>query len=479
MTEVSGHRRIHPVLLSGGAGVRLWPMSREHFPKQLLNLTSDISMIQETARRVADAARFAPPLVICNEKHRFVIAEQLRQVAVTPAAIILEPVGRNTAAAVAVAALRIVERDPAALMLVLPADHLIRDVPAFQAAVDRAAAAAAADHLVTFGIEPTAPETGYGYIKRGAALAGLDGAFGVEAFVEKPPRLTAEAYLESGDYFWNSGMFLFPAATVLAELEHFEPAVVSACYRAIAGAKVDLDFFRLDAEAFSAAPGTSIDYAVMERTTRAAMVPARIGWTDVGAWSALWEVSAKDHYGNVQIGDVVSHQIHNCYIRSESVLTAAIGLEDTVVVVTDDAVLVAARDRAGDIKTLVDELKRQGRSEPVTHRKVHRPWGFYQSVHSGDRFQVKRLTVNPGAKLSVQLHYHRAEHWVVVNGTALVTRGEEQVLLRENESMFIPLGTLHRLENPGRVPLNLIEIQSGSYLGEDDIVRLDDTYGRV
>ncbi len=480
MTAVPGHRRIYPVLLSGGAGARLWPMSREHFPKQLLNLTSDRSMIQETVRRVADTSRFAPPLVICNEKHRFVIADQLNHATDNaPCTIILEPVGRNTAAAVAVAALRIVERDPDALMLVLPADHLIRDEGAFRAVVERAAAAAAAGHLVTFGITPTAPETGYGYIRRGPVLAGLDGVHGVAAFVEKPPRATAEAYLAGGEHFWNSGMFLFPVATVLAELERFEPAVVAACSRAIAGATVDLDFFRLDAAAFAAAPSISIDYAVMERTDRAAMVPATIGWTDVGAWSALWEIGDKDSSGNVRIGDVVSLGSRNCYIRSEGMLTAAVGVDDTVIVVTDDAVLVASRDRVGEIKTLVDEMKRQGRTEPVNHRKVHRPWGFYQGLHAGDRFQVKRLTVNPGAQLSLQLHYHRAEHWVVVNGTALVTRGEEQVLLRENESMFIPLGTPHRLENPGRVPLNLIEVQSGAYLGEDDIVRLNDTYGRV
>ena len=479
MTGASDSRKIHPVLLSGGAGVRLWPMSRERLPKQLLNLTSDRSMIQETALRVADLARFAPPLVICNEEHRFVIAEQMREAAIAPTAVILEPVGRNTAAAVAVAALRIAAADPEALMLVLPADHLIRNLPAFRAVVEVAAGAAGAGHLVTFGITPTAPETGYGYIRRGAPVPGLEGAFRVAAFVEKPSRDKAQQYLEGGEHFWNSGMFLFPVAKTLAELERFVPAVLAACRQAIAGAAVDLDFLRLEAASFATAPSTSIDYAVMERTDSAVMVPADIGWTDVGAWSALWEVSAKDTDGNVQIGDVLSHDSHNCYIRSEGVLTTAVGVEDTVIVVTDDAVMVAARDRVSEIKTLVDTLKRQGRTEPLNHRKVHRPWGFYQSLHAGDRFQVKRLTVNPGAQLSLQLHYHRAEHWVVVNGTALVTRGEEQVLLRENESMFIPLGTPHRLENPGRVPLNLIEVQSGAYLGEDDILRLGDTYGRA
>lgn len=476
---VSGHRKIHPVLLSGGSGVRLWPMSREDFPKQLLNLTSNRSMIQETARRVSDTTRFTAPLVICNDKHRFVVAEQLREQMAGVAGIILEPVGRNTAAAVAVAALRIVAHDPEALMLVLPADHLILDDPAFQAMVDQGATAAAAGHLVTFGIKPTAPETGYGYIRRGAELAGLNGTFGIGAFVEKPPRAKAEGYLAGGEHYWNSGMFLFPVAAVLAELERFEPAVVAACRQALDRAVTDLDFIRLDEPSFAAAPSTSIDYAVMERTDRGAMVPADIGWTDVGAWSALWEVAVKDGDGNVQIGDVLSHGSRNCYIRSEGVLTAAVGLDDAIIVVTDDAVLVASRDRVSEIKTLVDEMKRRGRHEPINHRKVHRPWGFYQGLHTGDRFQVKRLTVKPGAKLSLQLHYHRAEHWIVVNGTALVTRGDEQILLRENESIFIPLGTAHRLENPGRVPLNLIEVQSGSYLGEDDIVRLGDTYGRV
>ncbi|MEI8395426.1 MAG: mannose-1-phosphate guanylyltransferase/mannose-6-phosphate isomerase [Rhodospirillaceae bacterium] len=472
-----GNGKIYPVLLSGGAGVRLWPMSRERFPKQLLSLTSDRSMIQETADRVSGSALFAPPLVICNEEHRFVIAEQLRR-SDSPVGIILEPVGRNTAAAVAVAALQISARDPAALMLVLPADHLIRDVPAFLAAVGTAAKAAAAGWLVTFGITPTAPETGYGYIRRGAPVEGHSGVFGAAAFVEKPTRDKAVTYLASGDYCWNSGMFLFPAAKVLAELERYEPAVVAACRRALAGAVHDLDFCRLEPESFAEAPSISIDYALMERTDAAVMVPASMGWTDVGAWSALWEVGAKDGDGNVQIGDVFTRDARNCYIRSEGMLTAAVGLDDTVIVVTEDAVMVSARDKAGEIKGLVEDLKRLGRPEPVNHLRVHRPWGFYQSLHTGERFQVKRLTVNPGAKLSLQLHYHRAEHWVVVNGTARVTRGDEQILLRENESMFIPLGTPHRLENPGRVPLNLIEVQSGAYLDEDDIVRLDDTYGR-
>jgi mannose-1-phosphate guanylyltransferase/mannose-1-phosphate guanylyltransferase/mannose-6-phosphate isomerase len=472
--------RIHPVILSGGSGTRLWPMSREHYPKQLLPLCSDQSMLQDTAARVQGTGRFAAPLLICNQEHRFIIAEQVRQIGLAPQAIVLEPVARNTAAAAAVAALTLMETDPDALLLLLPADHLIRNQDAFLAAVDAAAAVAASGRLVTFGIVPHAPETGYGYIRRGAPLAGQDGSFDVAAFVEKPTLGIAREFLASGDYLWNSGMFLFPAGLFLSELERFEPLVLAAAKAALAAGSRDLDFFRLDSDAFAAAPGTSIDYAVMERTSVAAVVAADMGWTDVGAWSALWEVGQRDADGNVRHGDVLLHDTRNSYVRSESnALVALVGLEDTVVVATDDAILVASRDRVQDVKVLVEQLKRDGRTEPLTHRKVHRPWGFYQSVHEGDRFQVKRLTVAPGARLSLQKHYHRAEHWVVVNGTALVTRDDEQILLRENESVYIPLGAVHRLENPGKVPLNLIEVQSGAYLGEDDIVRIDDTYGRA
>jgi len=479
MTNAPQNARIHPVILSGGAGVRLWPMSREQYPKQFLPLCSDRSMLQETARRVADPARFAAPLVICNQEHRFVIAEQMRQIGQGGARIVLEPVGRNTAAAAAIAALIVAEQDPDGRILLLPADHVIQDQAAFLAAVSVAAGAAADGRLVTFGIQPTAPETGYGYIRRGDAMEGRDGAFGVAAFVEKPPRAEAERYLAAGDFFWNSGMFLLPARRYLDELERWEPAVLSACRAALAQGRADLDFFRLEEASFAAAPSTSIDYAVMERTDAAVVVPCSIGWTDVGAWSALWEIGAKDEAGNVCQGDAIAWDSRNCYVRSEDgALVALLGVEDVVVVVTEDAVLVAAKDRVQDIKPLVEHLKTQGRAEPRQHRRVHRPWGYYQSLHAGDRFQVKRLTVAPGARLSLQKHYHRAEHWVVVNGTALVTRGEEQILLRENESVYLPLGIPHRLENPGKVPLNLIEVQSGSYLGEDDIVRFDDHYGR-
>lgn len=471
-------RKIIPVLMSGGSGSRLWPMSRELYPKQLLSLCSDNSMLQDTALRVADDSRFAAPLVICNQEHRFIIAEQLRHIGRAPGAIILEPVGRNTAAACAVAALKVAETDPDALILVLPADHMIRDVASFLATVEKAAEAAAAGYLVTFGIQPTGPETGYGYIRRGSALSRPAGAYRVAEFVEKPNREVAQQYVDGGEHFWNSGMFLFPVAKLLSEMEIYEPAVLDACRRALAQGASDLDFLRLDADAFAAAPSISVDYAVMERTDSAVVIPADLGWTDVGAWSALWDVGAKDESGNVAIGDVVMHQAGNCYVRSEQHLTAVVGLDDVVVVVTDDAVLVADRNKVQDVKAVVERLKKEGRSEPVSHRKVHRPWGAYQSIHSGERFQVKCLTVSPGRQLSLQKHYHRAEHWVVVSGTALVTRGDEQMMVYENQSIYIPMGTVHRLENPGKVPLNLIEVQSGSYLGEDDIVRLEDMYGR-
>ncbi|WP_029008327.1 mannose-1-phosphate guanylyltransferase/mannose-6-phosphate isomerase [Azospirillum halopraeferens] len=476
--ERQAERAIVPVLLSGGAGSRLWPLSRELYPKQLLPLCSDRSMLQDTVARVADPARFAPPLVVCNHEHRFVIAEQMRHLDPPPAAILLEPVGRNTAAACAVAALAAAATDPRALILVLPADHLIRDVDAFLAAVERARPAASEGFLVTFGITPTAPETGYGYIRRGPTLPGRDGVHRVAAFVEKPERSVAETFLADGRYAWNSGMFLFPADRLVEELERHAPAVLAAARRALADGVRDLDFLRLDAGAFAAAPSVSIDVAVMEKTDAAAVVPCDLGWTDVGAWSALWEIGAKDADGNVRFGDVVTEGARNCYIRSDGHLAAVVGIDDAVVVVTDDAVLVAGRDRVQEVKAVVERLKRQGRPEPVTHRTVHRPWGSYRTVHAGDRFQVKCLTVAPGCRLSLQKHYHRAEHWVVVQGTALVTRGDDRLLVCENESVYIPMGTVHRLENPGKLPLSIIEVQSGAYLEEDDIVRLEDSYGR-
>lgn len=469
---------IHPVILSGGSGTRLWPMSRAAYPKQLQPLNSLRPMVAETAQRVSGPG-FAPPLVVCNEQHRFSIAEALHDCGTPPSAILLEPEGRNTAPAVAVAALAVMEKDPDGLMLVLPSDHVIMDTEAFLAAVATAAAAAARGHLVTFGITPTHAETGYGYIKAGLPLDGVAGAFAVDTFREKPDAETAAAYLAEGTYSWNSGMFLLPARLFLDELESLEPAIVAAAANALAQGRRDLDFCRLDRAAFSAAPASSIDVAVMERTRRAAVVPAEMRWSDVGAWTALWDIGDKNEHGNVCVGDILTHEVHNSYLRTEGgPMVAVEGLSDIVVVATDDAVLVTSRHSAQNVKILVDALKTAGRPEHRLHSTVHRPWGTYRCIDAGDRFQVKQIMVKPGAQLSLQYHHHRAEHWVVVEGTAQVTRGEDVFLLREDESTYIRAGETHRLENPGVVPLRLIEVQSGSYLGEDDIVRMEDTYGR-
>jgi mannose-1-phosphate guanylyltransferase/mannose-1-phosphate guanylyltransferase/mannose-6-phosphate isomerase len=470
---------IHPVILSGGSGTRLWPMSRSQYPKQLLPLLSERTLLQEAGLRVADTRQFAPPLVISNDEHRFIVAEQLRLAGVAPAAIILEPLGRNTAPACCVAGLSLAAAAPDALMLVMPSDHAIADAAAFKAAVARAAAAARVGKLVTFGITARRPETGYGYIKRGRALAGVDGAFEVAAFVEKPDRGRAESYVADPAYSWNSGIFLFPVKLLLSELERLQPAMVAACREALAKAKRDLDFLRLDRDAFGKAPSNSIDYAVMEHTSHAAVVPVEMGWSDVGTWDALWLVGTQDDAGNVTAGDVVAEDTKNSYLRAEAGLLAVLGVEDLVVVATADAVMVSRRDRAQDIKQLVARLERGQRSELVAHPLVHRPWGTYRSIHNGERVQVKHIMVKPGGILSLQMHHHRAEHWVVVTGTAKVTKGNEELILHENESTFIPMGTRHRLENPGKIPLHLIEVQSGSYLGEDDIVRYEDTYGRA
>jgi mannose-1-phosphate guanylyltransferase/mannose-6-phosphate isomerase len=470
-----------PVILSGGAGTRLWPLSRELYPKQLLALTGDRTMLQQTALRLSGLPA-AAPVVVCNDAHRFLVAEQLRQLHIEPRAVVLEPFGRNTAPAIALAAIAALKMSSAEQggddpeLLVLPADHVIRDVPAFQKAVRIALPAVHQGKLVTFGIVPSAPETGYGYIQRGGDAT--EGVYGITRFVEKPSLERAQQFLQSGDYLWNSGMFMFRASRYLEELERFAPQIARVCRAASDSAKSDLDFTRVDAKIFEQCPSDSIDYAVMEKTNAAVVVPLAAGWSDVGSWSALHAASDADGHGNVSHGDVISEDSDGCYLYSESRLVAAVGLSNHVVVETKDAVLVAPKNRVQDVKKLVTRLKEAGRYEHSLHREVFRPWGSYDSIENGERFQVKRLKVKPGATLSLQMHHHRAEHWIVVSGTARITRGEEVFLLEENQSTYIPVGVKHRIENPGMIPLHIIEVQSGSYLGEDDIVRFDDRYGR-
>ena len=469
---------IHPVVLSGGSGTRLWPMSRTLYPKQLLTLLGRDSLLQQTVRRVVGDVRFAAPVLVANEEHRFIIAEQLREIAVVPRGLLLEPIGRNTAPAACVAALVLSETEPNPLMLVMPSDHTIGDTEAFRAAVDLAATAASSGTLVSFGISPERAETGYGYIRRGGALE-TEGAFTIAEFVEKPGPEQAKQYLTSGEYLWNSGIFMFPVRLYIDELERLRPAMVAACRRALTEGRQESDFIRLDKDAFSACDGDSIDYAVMEETRRATVVPVAMGWSDIGSWDALWEMSGKDRQGNSIEGNVVAEDTRNCYLRSEAGLVAAIGIEDLVVVGTADAVMVAPRKRTQEVKTLVARLVKERRDEAEALPTVHRPWGSFTSLHNGHRVQVKHIVVKPGGKLSLQLHHHRAEHWVVVQGTAKIRRGDEEMMLSEDQSTYIPIGTAHRLENPGKIPLHLIEVQSGSYLGEDDIVRLEDSYGRT
>ncbi|MGA8759779.1 MAG: mannose-1-phosphate guanylyltransferase/mannose-6-phosphate isomerase [Stellaceae bacterium] len=469
---------IYPVILSGGSGTRLWPMSRTLYPKQLLRLLGDDSLLQQTVRRVADPSRFAPPLLVANEEHRFIVAEQLREAGARSRALLLEPVGRNTAPAACIAALMLAESEPQGLMLLLPSDHIIGDEAAFAVAIDQAEAAARASSLVTFGITPERPETGYGYIRRGAPVDGIASVFRVAEFVEKPALGVAENFVASGEYFWNGGIFLFPAALFLDELEGMRPDIVRACRAALAGARRDDDFIRLDRAAFESCPADSIDYAVMEHTSRAAVVPVGMAWSDVGSWDALWEISDKDAAGNAIAGNVIAEDTRNCYLRSEAGLVAAIGIEDLVVVATSDALMLAPRDRTQEVRRLVARLAAERREEADALPTVHRPWGTYRSLHNGHRVQVKHITVKPGGRLSLQMHHHRAEHWIVVQGTAKIRRGDEEMMLTEDQSTYIPLGTAHRLENPGKIPLHLIEVQSGSYLGEDDIIRFEDSYGR-
>ncbi len=464
-----------PVILSGGAGTRLWPLSREMYPKQLLALTGQSTMLQETAARLAGIAGAGEPIIVCNEAHRFTVAEQIRAMGLKASAILLEPVGRNTAPAVALAALKAMKIDPEAILIVAPADHVVRDAARFQQAAAVAAELALAGKLVTFGIVAHAPETGYGYIRRGE---GAGPAYPVSQFIEKPPLDVAQQFVVSGDYFWNSGMFVFKASRYLTELASFAPDILEATKAALEGATTDLDFVRIDKAAFEKCRSDSIDYAVMEKTRDAVVLPLDAGWSDVGSWASLFDALPADEDGNVLQGDVLVHDTHDCYVHSTSRLVAVVGMDDHIIVETKDAILVAPKGRVQDVKELVAKMKKSGRRESSLHREVFRPWGSYDSLDNGERFQVKRLSVKPGGVLSLQMHHHRAEHWIVVQGTARITCGEKTFLLSENESTFIPIGATHRIENPGRVALHIVEVQSGSYLGEDDIVRFEDNYGR-
>lgn len=474
--------RLQPVILSGGSGTRLWPLSRRAYPKQFLALLGEDSLLQSTAARLDQltaTTEVCAPVIVCNEAHRFLVAEQLRSNDHAAAAILLEPVGRNTAPALTLAALAVADDDP--VLIVMPADHAIKDVPAFAAAVDAGLPHAVAGKVVTFGIVPDSPHTGFGYIRAGASVDA--NTLALEAFVEKPDRATAESYLADGGYYWNSGIFLLKASRWLALIERMRPDIATAVRGAYGSGQSDLDFYRVDAAAFAASPSDSIDYAVMEPLSREAgecmVVPLDAGWSDIGAWAALWEVSEHDATGNACHGDVMTVDAHDNLLHAQHRIVAAVGVSDLVVVETPDAVLVAHKDRAQDVKRITEQLDAQGRNESEFHRRVHRPWGSFEGIDLGERFQVKRLTVKPGAALSLQMHHHRAEHWIVVSGTARVTCDDRTFLLTENQSTYIPIGTRHRLENPGAIALEIIEVQSGSYLGEDDIVRFEDVYNRA
>ena len=469
---------LYPVILSGGSGSRLWPLSREHYPKPLLSLVSEKTLLQETANRLDGIEGLGDAVYVCNEEHRFLVAEQVAELGKKPATIILEPEGRNTAPALTLAALYLVQQDPDAMMVVMPADHVMTEPQQFVAAVKQGGVNAEQGALVTFGIVPESPETGYGYIKRDAEISGTS-AFAVARFVEKPDLKTAEQYIDDGSYYWNSGIFLMRADRWLDEIDQYRPAILLACRKSVMQGKQDTDFFRVSKADFLASPSDSIDYAVMENTDRAVVVPISAGWSDIGAWSALWSLCTQDADGNVMQGDVIAEDTRNSFLVAQHRCLATVGIDNVIVVETADAVLVACKDKAQDVKAIVTRLKESGREEHRVHRHVYRPWGSYEGIDAGPRFQVKRLSVKPGAQLSLQMHHHRAEHWVVVKGTAQVTCGDQVFMLHENESTYIPMGEKHRLENPGNIPLEVIEIQSGGYLGEDDIVRFEDVYNRV
>ncbi|WP_198262514.1 mannose-1-phosphate guanylyltransferase/mannose-6-phosphate isomerase [sulfur-oxidizing endosymbiont of Gigantopelta aegis] len=475
---------IIPVILSGGSGSRLWPMSRELNPKQFLKLCGEFSMLQETMTRLNGIDDLAAPIIVCNEEHRFLVAQQMNDIGVDVDKIILEPIGRNTAPAICAAAEYIQGKYSSHInaddvMLILAADHIIQDIKTFHQVVESGYRVAQQGQLITFGIVPDKAETGYGYIKRAELFSDSENAYKVERFVEKPDLATAQQYLDSGDYYWNSGMFMFQAGAILKEIESLSGAIYQSVKAAVSEGQVDLDFCRLGVEAFSASPSDSIDYAVMEKTDKAVVLPLDANWNDVGAWSALWEVNDRDNNGNVLHGDVLHHDLTNSYVHAEERMVAVIGMDNCVVVETADAVLVVDKSKAQDVKEIVNQLKRSGRTEALLHQRVYRPWGSYETLDETERFKVKRIIVTPGAQLSLQMHHHRAEHWVVVRGTAKITCGDKEFILTEDQSNYIPLGTQHRLENPGVIPLEIIEIQTGSYLGEDDIVRFDDEYGRV
>ncbi len=469
---------IIPVILAGGSGSRLWPLSRKHYPKQLLKLFGDSTMLQQTLLRLNGVSDLGEPIVVCNEEHRFMVAEQLHEIGQTRASILLEPVARNTAPALALAAVKARSLVDNPILLVLAADHMIQDIESFHRSIDQAVRAAKTDQLVTFGVQPTRPETGYGYIKARAESPSAE-SHPVEEFAEKPDLATAERYLAEGGYYWNSGMFVFRAQSFLEELQRYSPGVLDSAQLAFERATVDLDFVRIDRDAFAEAPDISIDYAVMEKSQRVVCVPFTAGWSDVGCWQSYWELSEKDANGNSFVGDSIDIDSTDTLVFSHDKLVATIGVNNLMVINTPDAVLVADKGSAQQVKKVIAEIERQNRTEHLQHREVYRPWGCYDSVDEGTRYQVKRITVKPGASLSRQMHYHRAEHWVVVKGTAKVELDDQVRLLSENESTFIPVGTRHRLSNPGKIPLEIIEVQSGPYLGEDDIQRFDDNYGRV